>query len=211
MKTTTEKNVVVPTTIACFTVTAIGEGAFENISNEAMTSLTLPSTLKTIGAYAFGGCAGIPISLSGAVITSLGENAFEDCDGLGSIVLGEGLVEIPASAFLRCTGLTSLVLPTTLTKIDESAFEGCQELSSILIHKGVTEIGHSAFRDCDHLITLLFGGNAEELTALFEGTEPTMNEALLNLEETACLYSEAQPTTEGSYWHYDENRMPKVW
>ncbi len=213
IKVNPESSLVIPATVAGFPVTAIGESAFADLTAETVTSLTLPTTVTAIGAYAFQGCSGISISLSGAKITSIGEYAFEDCDGLGAISFGEGLTEIPASAFLMCTGLTSVTLPTTLTKIDESAFEGCENLSSLLMHKGVSEIGHSAFRDCDSLSALFFGGNAAEWDAVLDGVEPTMNTPLLTLEESEeiFLYSEAQPEAEGSFWHYDQNRMPKIW
>jgi hypothetical protein len=83
MKITDEKNIVIPATIAGFPVTAIGESAFSDLTAEKVSSITLPSTVTSIGAYAFQGCADISIHLSAATLTHIGEGAFEDCNGLG--------------------------------------------------------------------------------------------------------------------------------
>ena len=211
IKTTTEKKLVIPATIAGFPVTAIGESAFADISAETVTSLTLPSTVTTVGAYAFQGCADIEIDLSAASLTFVGEGAFEDCSGLRSVSFGEGMTEIAPSAFLLCASLTSVQIPSTVTVIGESAFEGCENLSSILIPASVERIENSAFRDCMALTTLLYGGGEEALALLLENTDPTLNECFFEVAEEACFYSETEPVGEGSYWHYDESRLPKIW
>ncbi len=211
LKSTAKDQIIVPATIAGFPVTAIGEGAFADLNAATVPSISLPATVQVIGAYAFSGCEGIELSLSGASLIFVGENAFEDCDGLKAISFGNGLTEIAPSAFLMCSSLSAVSLPKTVTSIGESAFEGCEALSSILLPSSLSEIGHSAFRDCDKLETVLYEGTEAQWEALLAHTEEGMNEPFLSLADQVCLYSETSPTQPGSFWHYDEVGMPKVW
>ncbi len=206
-----KEDVIIPSTIAGFTVTTIGESAFAGSTAETTHSITVPNTVTRVEDYAFQNCEGITISLSGARLSYVGENAFEGCDGLVGVSFANGITEIAPSAFLKCSSLTVITLPSTVTVIGESAFEGCTKLVSLLFSSNVTEIGHSAFRDCESLKTLLFEGDRAQFETVLTKIHSVKNEALLNLSDRVCLYSETEPTDDGSYWHYDEGGNPKVW
>ena len=94
-----------------------------------LTSVSVPSTLTTIGA------------------SSLEECAFT------SITLPEGLLTIGDYAFLA-SKFTSITLPSTLTTIGSSAFNNCESLTAITIPANVTAIGESAFLNCIALETV---------------------------------------------------------
>lgn len=206
-----KSEIIVPSTIKGFPVTGIAEGAFKDGFSDTVTRISLPASITSIGADAFKNCINLNIFLSTAAITYVGESAFENCNLLSGIIFGEGLTELPMSAFKGCTGLVSVFLPSTVTLIDESVFEGCRSLAAILIPASVEEIGHSAFRDCDSLSTILFGGNRVQFDSLLTCVNSQKNEAFFDASEEVCLYSETQPTTEGSFWHYDDTHSPKVW
>ena len=70
----------------------------------------------------------------------------------------------------------------------------------------VTSIGSSAFEDCDNLRSVYYQGTAEDWAKI--GIDSN-NIALFFA--TRYYYSETQPTTEGNYWHYDENGEIVVW
>ena len=72
-------------------------GAFAGASN--LTSVTLPSSLQTIGIRAFAACT-----------------------ALREIVIPEGVTEIGDHAFAGCRSLASVTLPSTLTRLGRSAF-----------------------------------------------------------------------------------------
>ena len=76
--------------------------------SDGIYTLSLPSTLKTIGDWAF----------SWAYVSVL--------------ELPEGLVSIGESAFASCPNLTKIILPSTLTSIGESAFYNCGSLSTVM-------------------------------------------------------------------------------
>jgi hypothetical protein len=98
-----------------------------------LNSVSLPTTLESIGSSAFWQC----ISLSSIVIpdsvTSIAENAFFTCSGLTSVIIGNGVTTIGSMAFSHCSGLTSVTLPDSVTSIGFQAFAGCSSLTAITV------------------------------------------------------------------------------
>jgi hypothetical protein len=140
-------------------VTEIAEGAFCSSSKYSSSpalgkitgTLTLPSTLKTIGAYAFAyeGFSGELLIPDG--VTSIGANAFVECDGFGgTLSLPDSVKTVGESAFYLCEGFTGLKLSAGLTKIERYSFAHMYGLKTkVVIPEGVTEIGESAFSCSD--------------------------------------------------------------
>lgn len=102
-------------------VTSIGNCAFYG-SN--ITSVTIPSSVKTIGEY-----------------------AFYACKKLTTVKFSKGLESIGFWAFVKCTNLKSIVLPEGLKNIAHSAFEGCSNLKSIAIPDSVITLYSTSFRN----------------------------------------------------------------
>lgn len=91
-------NVVLPDTIDDLPVTVIGKQAFRSCSK--ITSITLPSSIKTIEMQ-----------------------AFSYCSSLESVTLNEGLEELDTFIFESCSKLANIHIPASLTKIPQRAFE----------------------------------------------------------------------------------------
>ncbi len=170
-----------------YTVTAIGDSAFENC--DGLTgSLTIPNSVTTIGNRAFFYCNGFTgtLTLGNSVttieeraftqctgftgsltipnsVTTIGESAFMECSGFtGALTLGNSLATIEGSAFSYCYGLTgSLVIPNSVTTIGGYAFSGCSSFSgSLTIGNAVTTIEDHAFDDCSGFTGMLTLGNS---------------------------------------------------
>ena len=133
-------------------VTSIGWSTFEDCSG--LTSLTIPSSVTSIGDNAFCGCSGLTSLTIPSSVTSIGWSTFRDCSGLTSLTIPSNVTSIGESAFCGCSGLTSLTIPSSVTSIGWSAFSGCSGLTSLTIPSNVTSIGAYAFYGCSGLTNL---------------------------------------------------------
>ena len=64
-------------------------------------------------------------------VTSIGRYAFRDCTGLTSVIIHNSVTSIGYSAFSGCTGLTSVTIGNSVTSIKYGAFAGCNALAEI--------------------------------------------------------------------------------
>ena len=71
-------------------------------------------------------------------VTSIGNYAFQGCTGLTNITIPSSVTSIGNYAFSGCTGLTSITIPNSVTSIDAYAFYKCTELTEIIIESGST-------------------------------------------------------------------------
>ena len=69
-------DVIVPSEIDGYAVTALGEGLFKDSS---VTSVTLPASVTSIGWFAFYGCAALQTVTLGEAVTTIGYAAFDGC------------------------------------------------------------------------------------------------------------------------------------
>ena len=89
--------------------------------------------------------AGCNNSTIPSTVTSIGNYAFFGCDELTSVSLPSSLISIDNYAFAYCSKLTGVVLPNSLTYIGSQVFRDCVALTSITIPASVTKIGYYAF------------------------------------------------------------------
>ena len=133
-------------------VTSIGWYAFSDC--RSLTSINIPSSVTSIGEYAFWGCSSLPSINIPYSVTSIGGRAFAYCSSLTSINIPSSMTSIEWSTFEGCSSLTSINIPSSVTSIDLQAFWGCSSLTSINIPSSVTSIGQSAFWDCSSLTSI---------------------------------------------------------
>ena len=139
-------------------VTSIGAYAFSDCSG--LTSVSIPASVTSIGASAFYGCNGLTSVSSPAGVTSIGLSAFQGCTKLTSMSILCSVTSIGDSTFWGCSGLTSVSIPASVTSIGAYAFYGCSGLTSMSIPAGVISIGSGAFYGCSGLTSASFMGNA---------------------------------------------------
>src|SRR5271170_2347111 len=99
--------VTIPTNINGLTLTTIGQEAFYDA---ALTSVTIPGS-----------------------VTSIGEEAFDDCISLTSVTIPNSVTTIASYAFYKCTNLTSATIPNSVTTIGYDAFYQCASLTNVTI------------------------------------------------------------------------------
>lgn len=129
------------------TVTTIGANAFVNCTT--ITSLTVPSSVATIGSGAFSGCSGLTsLDLRSTTITSVASSVFSQCSNITTVQLPSTLTSIGSNAFAYCYELNSLSIPNTVTTIGTYAFRYCYRHFTITLPSSMTTIGTYAFAEC---------------------------------------------------------------
>jgi hypothetical protein len=98
------------------TTTTLEGYAFRENTN--ITSIDIPSGVKSIGMYCLMKCSGITSVDIPDSVTYIAEGAFQYNPSLTSVTIGNGITTILWSAFRGCSGLTSItvnaVTPPTL-------------------------------------------------------------------------------------------------
>ena len=165
-----------------YTVTNIGESAFENCTGltsvtipdsvtsidyrafyecSSLTSVTIPDSVTNIGNDAFAECKSLTSVTIPNNVESIGNNAFSGC-GLTSVIIPDSVESIGIGAFLGCSSLTSVTIGDGVTSIVDWMFEYCISLTSVTIGEGITSIGSGAFTNCGALETVYYGGSEEQ-------------------------------------------------
>jgi hypothetical protein len=114
----------------------------------------IPSSVTTIGNYAFDYCTGLTSIEIPNSVTSIGNYAFSGCSGLSSIEIPNSVISIGVFAFSGCSSLTSIEIPNSVTSLDYSVFSYCTGLTSVEIPNSVTSIGNYAFSGCSGLTSM---------------------------------------------------------
>ena len=137
-------------------VISIGDYAFSLCVNLSSITLGENSQLISIGDHAFSGCGNLASVTFGkdSQLISIGDNAFYMCSGLTSIEIPSSVTSIGGAAFAFCSGLTSIEIPSRVTSIDGAAFAFCIGLTSIEIPSNVISIGDQAFLFCSGLTSI---------------------------------------------------------
>ncbi|MDE6781534.1 MAG: leucine-rich repeat domain-containing protein, partial [Ruminococcus sp.] len=187
-------------------ITSIGKYAFRNCEN--LTSVSLPTNLKTLGS----GCFWYKYENLGEV------------NGLTSIAIPNSVTEIEDGA-LWGSAITSLTIPPSVETVGRSVCQGCINLETVryegsiigehmfnlcaglknfTIAKTVTEISAFAFRNCSNLEIIIYEGSIEEWANITKGQSwegrTYMNEDVSRLGKIQCTDGYMQFDSENKVW-----------
>ncbi len=164
----------IPSKIAGYTVTTIGEYAFEQTNFQ---KITIPDTVKTIERCAFSG-VGIKELIIPDSVTSLGKNLVWS-DTLEKLVIGNGVKALPNNIASGCSALKDVTIGSNVEVIGESAFEGCTALESITIPSKVKTIESFAFTYCSSLKTITIPDTVTNLGQYAFGSCTSLEKAVI--------------------------------
>ena len=120
----------------------------DKLSSKFINSVTIPSSVTSIGDNAFSSCYSLQSVTIPSSVTSIGDNAFSSCCSLQSVTIPSSVTSIGSYAFKYCYSLQSVTIPSSVTSIGQFAFESCYSLRSITIQSGVKKINSYAFSSC---------------------------------------------------------------
>lgn len=154
---------------------AIGNNAFYDT---ALTSITFGgenSQLRTIGNYSFYGTALTSVTLPSSVV-SIGDYAFYRCSNLTTVTLNEGLLEIGDYAFAAQTSeayadeadssLETVNLPSTLTTMGDGIFAYDHALKNVnfAANSQITSLPGTTFEGCTGLESITLPASLTEIS-----------------------------------------------
>lgn len=168
-------------------VTAIGVGAFKDCGNltaldlsaykgntigssafsycvRLQGKLTIPASVKSIGAHAFECCSITELDLSNFTGAIEG-GAFNRCfDITGTVTIAAGVSDIGNEAFYACVGITALDISGYTGDIGTEAFKGCSSLTGTLTISA-TRINKNAFENCSNITALDISARTKHIGA----------------------------------------------
>lgn len=164
------KDIVIPTSVDGYPVTAIGGFCF---SESNMETLVIPEQIEKIGDRAFADCKYLKKIYFNAKKCRLSDyyTTFRNAgkfSGTLDVVFGSSVQYVPGHLFRsednsNYAHVTSVTIPGNCKEIQSCAFLGCLDLKNIMISEGVLTIGASAFKECLSLKSITIPKSVERI------------------------------------------------
>ncbi|MBR5225605.1 MAG: leucine-rich repeat domain-containing protein, partial [Clostridia bacterium] len=171
----------IPATIGGVQVKAIGKEAF--YKNPFIVAVTLPEGLETIELSAFAGSSALARVNFPSSLKTIGKYAFNGTN-LDSLTLAEGLETISDSAFTSAFGIVAvdeIVIPNTVTTIGKKAFNSNKGVR-IVLGENLQSVGNEAFASSSELKEIVIL-NKNLVTFAGDAFTKCTNEATLTLPD----------------------------
>ncbi|MBO5212962.1 MAG: leucine-rich repeat protein [Clostridia bacterium] len=166
---------------------------FAFYKRDAITSITIPSSVSTIGQGAFLDCFSLKSITIPNSVTSIMSGVFTGCDKLEKInYLGtleqwcncnitSSLLSVAADLYFDGVLVTDIVISSSIKSIRSGIFQGCASLKSVIIQDGVTLIESNAFKNCTALESVTIPSSIKSIEAsAFQGCTSLENVTIQN-------------------------------
>ncbi|MBR3845105.1 MAG: leucine-rich repeat domain-containing protein [Clostridia bacterium] len=191
--TYSSKDLVIPSKIGDYEVTAIADYAFQKTDIETFSG---GENITKIGIGAFQDCQQLKTAIIPARVKTIEQDCFRDCSELRRLTLPPNLIEIGESAFGACVRITEINIPNTVKTIGATAFCGCVSLKSIIIPNGVMRIDAGAFAGCVSLTNINFPASVRSVG---EGFVSYNNLTTINVDTNSPVLSSIDGNLYGDF------------
>ena len=141
-------------------IKSLGYGVFSGCSSLA-GSLSLPESLEYIGDICFSGCSMLEGTLTiPSKIKVIPSRCFSGCNFSGELIIPEGVVGIGDWSFENAGQFKNLSLPNSLKGIGRAAFAGCRIQGELIIPSQIQSIPCECF-STNQFTSIIFAENSE--------------------------------------------------
>lgn len=102
------------------------------LNDELVRDVVIPAGVSSVPANAFS-CESIESVTIPSTVTSIGDGAFYGCNKLTSIIIPDSVTEIGYQAFAGCINLTSIRLPFSMEEFNVYSIDNCPALKKIVL------------------------------------------------------------------------------
>lgn len=187
-------NIILPSSITYngkdYAVEYIGNESFKNSQIE---SIIMPSSVISIGNFAFTGCYALRQVVLSTSLSSLPLGCFEDCQNLGVVEIPDNIKFIDRLAFDNCMSLKNLNIHKNLRLYNDDVFGvfyNMRDLESITVHEEnpyYTQINNILYsKDMKSLI--LAAGQIHSPLYIPDGVEKILGASLCGLQNVEEIY-----------------------
>ncbi|MBR4529096.1 MAG: InlB B-repeat-containing protein [Lachnospiraceae bacterium] len=139
-----------------------------------ITAVTVGEGITGLADYSFSNCEKLQTVSLPTTLKTIGERTFAGCGALTALTLPSGLTSIDKYALSNCSGLTAITFPASLTTIGSFVLSGCTGLTQI-INQSNTTIENLPGLTGAHWINTASGSRAK-ITSLGKATATRVSE-----------------------------------
>lgn len=172
-------NLIIPDSVTyngnTYIVTSIIDYALQYCSE--LTSLTIPESMRNIGAAAFKGCGMDTINYNAINCTifdinnSYNIHSFYGCNNVTSLNIGSNVSLIPTHLCDHFPNLVEVNIGNGVTSIPNNFLSNNNELTTITIPQSVTLFGTNVFDGCIELTHVYYSGSIAQWCSITFGNE----------------------------------------